>query len=198
MKSCRLLLLIQKACVHVLKLVEKSPFEGLLPISFGGFTFIEEDIEYITSIARIKGKVNQLSSALKKTHGMALPGANRMTGREGARCVWLGQQYLLLGPKPDQSLFNSARLTDVSDGYAVVRAVGPDIEKVLARLTPVNVSPSVFKRGQTARTLIHHLTGSLSRISDKAFQIIVARSMALTLVRDMERATQSVIARDQI
>ena len=75
----------------MLKLVEKSPFEDLLPISFGGFTFIEEEIECITSIAKIKGKVNQLSSALKKTRGMALPGANRMTGREGARCVWLGQ-----------------------------------------------------------------------------------------------------------
>ena len=198
MKSFRPLLLIQKACVHVFKLVEKSPFEGLLPISVGSLTVSEEVCNFITSIAIINGNLNQLSSALKKAHGMALPGANRMTGRQGARCVWVGQQYLLLGPKPDQSLFNLARLTDVSDGYAVARCVGPDIEKVLARLTPIDVSSGVFKRGQTARTLIHHLTGSLSRISDKTFQIIVARSMALTLVHDMERVLQSVVARNQI
>ena len=182
----------------MLKLVEKSPFEGLLPISCGSFTFSEDTTEYITSIASKKGNFKQLSGALKTAHGMALPAPNRMTGREGARCVWLGQQYLLLGPKPDQSLKNFARLTDVSDGYAVARAVGPHIEEVLARLTPVDVSHRVFKRGQTARTLIHHLTGSLSRISDTAFQIIVFRSMAFTLVRDMERAMHSVSARDQI
>ncbi len=198
MKSCRLWPLIPKDCVRVLKLIEKSPFKGVLPISLGGLTVSEEAAEFTTSIACNKVNVEKLSELLKMTHGMRLPAPNRMTGREGARCVWLGQQYLLLGPKPDASLNNFARLTDVSDGYAVARAVGPDIEQVLARLTPVDVSRSAFKRGQTARTLIRHLSGSISRISDEAFQIIVQRSMALTLVRDVERAIQSVVARKQI
>jgi sarcosine oxidase subunit gamma len=129
---------------------------------------------------------------------MALPAPNRTSGRAEARCIWFGQQYLLIGPEPDPSLSNVARLTDVSDCYAIVRAEGAEIEQVLARLVPVDVSRAVFKRGHTARTLIQHMTGSLSRISGSAFQILVFRSMALTLVHDIERAMKSIASRDQL
>ena len=129
---------------------------------------------------------------------MALPAPNRITGRVEARCVWFGQQYLLMGPKPDQSLNKVARLTNVSDGYAVARLQGTESERVLARLVPINVSRNVFKRGQTARTLIQHMHGSLTRVSDTSFQIIVLRSMALNLVHDIERAMQSIAARDHL
>ena len=181
----------------MLKLIAKSPLEELLPISCGSVSLTEDAVGCITLIASKKGQKKQLSGVLKEAHGMALPAPNRMTGRTEARCVWFGQQYLLIGPEPNPSLNNVARLTNVSDGYAVARAEGAEIEQVLARLVPVDVSRAVFKRGHTARTLIQHMTGSLSRISDTAFQIIVFRSMALTLVHDIERSMQSIAARDQ-
>ena len=182
----------------MLKLIAKSPFEGLLPISCGSVSLSEYAVDCITLIASNKGNQKQLSDELKAAHGMTLPVPNRMTGRAGARCVWFGQQYFLMGPKPDPSLNNVARLTDVSDGYAVAHLEGAGIENVLARLVPIDVSDIVFKRGQTARTLVQHMTASISRISDTAFQIIAFRSMAATLVHDIERAMQSVAARDQL
>ena len=167
-----------------------------MPISCGSISLSEDAIEYITLIASKKGNEKQLSDGLKAAHGMALPAPNCMTGRAGARCVWFGQQYLLMGPEPDQSLNKVARLTNVSDGYAVARLHGTESERVLARLVPINVSRNMFKRGQTARTLIQHMNGSLTRVSDTSFQIIVFRSMALNLVHDIERAMQSIAARD--
>lgn len=182
----------------MLNMVAKSPFEGLLPIACGSISLSEDIIEYVTLVASKKGNEKQLSDTLKVAHGMALPAPNRITGRVEARCVWFGQQYLLMGPKPDQSLNKVARLTNVSDGYAVARLQGTESERVLARLVPINVSRNVFKRGQTARTLIQHMHGSLTRVSDTSFQIIVLRSMALNLVHDIERAMQSIAARDHL
>ena len=182
----------------MLELIAKSPLASLLPISCGSVSLSEDVVGCISLIASKKGQEAQLSGVLKAAHGMALPATNRVTGRVCARCVWFGQQYLLMGPEPDPSLNSVARLTDVSDGYAVVLAQGSEIEHVLARLVPVDVSRAVYKRGQTARTLIQHINGSLSRVSETAFQIIVFRSMALTLIHDIERAMQSVAARDRL
>ena len=179
----------------VLKLIAKSPFECLLPISCGSVSLAEYSVDYMTLVASKKGKEKKLSDELKAAHGMALPASNQMTGRIGARCVWFGQQYFLMGPEPKISLNSFGRLTDVSDGYAVVSLQGSQIEQVLARLVPIDVSCNVFKRGQTARTLIQQINGSLTRVSDTEFQIIVPRSMAYTLVKDIERAMQSVNAR---
>ena len=197
-KSCHPLVLIPRGGEHVLNMVAKSPFEDLLPIACGSISLSEDIIEYVTLVASKKGNEKQLSDTLKVAHGMALPAPNRITGRVEARCVWFGQQYLLMGPKPDQSLNKVARLTNVSDGYAVARLQGTESERVLARLVPINVSRNVFKRGQTARTLIQHMHGSLTRVSDTSFQIIVLRSMALNLVHDIERAMQSIAARDHL
>mgnify|MGYP005696490119 FL=1 len=81
----------------MLNMVAKSPFEDLLPIACGSISLSEDIIEYVTLVASKKGNEKQLSDTLKVAHGMALPAPNRITGRVEARCVWFGQQYLLMG-----------------------------------------------------------------------------------------------------
>lgn len=177
-------------------LMEKSPCDGLLPVQHGGVTLSEVEMTRMTSLAPFKGQDKSLSVALKKAHGMALPGVNRATGKDGARAIWFGQaQVMLIGPDADASLAAYGAMTDQSDAWALVRLEGVGSEDVLARLVPVDVRQSTFKRGHTARTQLQHLMISLTRTGDNAFLIMAFRAMAKTLVHDLETAMQGVAAR---
>lgn len=178
------------------ELIAKSPCEGLLPIECGGVTLSELPIVPITSIMAYKGQEKALSKALKDAHGMALPQPNRMTGREGARAIWFGQgQVMLIGPVPDTALTRYAALTDQSDAWATVRLQGAGCEDVLARLVPLDLRRHSFRRGHAARSQLQHMNVSLARAGDSAFQIMAFRSMASTLVHELEMAMKGVAAR---
>lgn len=178
------------------ELLAISPCEGLLPIEHGEVILSEIEMTCLTSIAPFKGNGDAVSEILKTAHGMALPAPNRATGKEGARAIWFGQgQVMLMGPTPDASLQGQAALTNQSDAWALVRLEGENAEDVLARLVPVDLRQSVFKRGHTARTQLLHLMVSITRVSDNAFVILAFRAMAKTLVHDLETAMQGVAAR---
>lgn len=177
-------------------LIAKTPCEGLLPQTAGGVRLAEEDAGVMTSLAPFQGREAALSEALKAAHGMAFPAPNRATGKAGARAVWFGRgQAMLMGPAPDPSLAKHAALTDQSDAWAVVRLEGERAEDVLARLVPVDLRGSAFRRGHTARTLIGHMPGSVTRVGQRAFQLMVFRSMAKTLVHEVNVAMEAVAAR---
>ena len=195
MRSPARSLLIPRENVRVSKLSAKSSFEGLLPKQIGSVSIKEYTAEYLTIMDCPMGKEDNVSSVLRKNYGITLPAPNRSTGRIGHCCLWFGGQYLLMGLKASSELADVARLTNVSDGYAILHAKGHEIEAVLARLIPINLSNSVFKRGDTAKTLVQHMQASVTRISKITFQIIVFRSMAHTLVHNLERAMGSVAFR---
>ena len=169
---------------------------GLLPLTAGERTLSEGDAGRITALAAHRGRADALAEALQAAHGMALPAPNRATGRAEARAVWFGLRHVvLIGPDPDASLSDHADVTDQSDAWAVVRLEGPGAEDVLARLVPVDMRQATFKRGHTVRTQIMHMSGSITRVGDAAFQIMAFRSMAETLVHDLQTAMEGVAAR---
>lgn len=177
-------------------LIAKSPCDGLLPLTVGSVTLSEEDVGAIHSVAPFKGQKKALSEGMKAAHGMSFPAANRATGKAGARAVWFGPvQAMLMGPMPDASLVDHAAVVDQSDAWIVVRLEGQGVEDVLARVVPIDLRAAHFKRGHTARTLLFHMTASVTRIGENAFQIMVFRSMAQTLVHDLKRAMEGVAAR---
>jgi sarcosine oxidase subunit gamma len=90
-----------------------------------------------------------------------------------------------------------AAVVDQSDAWTIVRLEGAAAEDVLARLVPVNLSRSAFKRGHTVRSSLYHMMASITRIGNNTFQIIVFRSMAETLVHDLSVAMKSVLARQR-
>ncbi|MCR9126809.1 MAG: sarcosine oxidase subunit gamma [Rhodobacteraceae bacterium] len=180
----------------MLELKPKSACDGLLPLSVGAFSLTEEPVGRITALAPLRGRAADLSDTLSRAHGMALPSVGRATGKAGARAIWFGLHHsLLMGPDPDPALAAVASVTDQTDAWAVVRLDGPGAETVLARLCPVDLRAAVFKRGHTARTQIMHMPGSVTRLSERAFQIMVFRSMAGTLVHDLKSAMEAVSAR---
>lgn len=179
----------------MVELSAKTPCAGLLPVAVGDCTLSEVASASMTLLSSYKGKEKQLGAALKAAHGMAFPAPNRSTGKAGARCVWFGQgQGMLIGPTPDKSLARYGAVVDQSDGWAVVRLEGMGAVDVLARLTSLDLRESQFKRGQTARSELHHMMVSITRVGNQAFDIMAFRSMAKTLVHDLEGAMASVAA----
>ena len=71
----------------MLDLVAKSPADRLVPVAIGTMTLDEVAPSAITFLTAAKGQEAALSAALKTAHGMALPAAQRATGRDGARAA---------------------------------------------------------------------------------------------------------------
>ena len=182
--------------MFVAELLAKSPCDGLLPIEIGGLSLSEATWVKMTSLAPNHGQEAALADVLQTAHGMTLPRPNRSTGKEGARAVWFGhEQVILIGPDPAASLADYAALTDQSDAWAVVLLEGEGAEDVLARLVPLDLRRAHFKRGHTARSQLQHMMVSITRVGDARFQIMAFRSMAKTLVHELEIAMKGVAAR---
>lgn len=178
------------------ELAAKSPCDGLLPLSIGDCAVEELSPGALTALAPYRGEDKALAQVLKARHNLLMPQPGRATGKEGARAIWFGQRMILLiGPEPDESLAQYAAVTDQSDAWAVVRLQGAGARDVLARLTPVDLRETQFKRGHTARTDLRHMMASLTRIGPESYMIMVFRGFAETLVHDLRSAMQSVAAR---
>lgn len=183
----------------MVKLVAKTPAEGILPIEVNGLSLSEVVPELITSVMPYDGQKAAASDLLKATAGLDLPGPNRTTGQDGARAVWTGRgQAMVLGAPVDPSLARHAALTDQSDAWAVFRLEGQGVEDVLARLTPLDLNPGLFKRGHAARSLLGHMTAVFVKPADGVFEILVFRSMARSAVHELETAMKAVAARAAI
>ncbi len=177
------------------ELKAKTPCGDLLPRHRGDVTLEEVDPGVLTSVT-VLGDEAALSDALEKAHGIPFPAANRATGKAGVRCIWFGRdQALLMGAVPDAGLGSHAVLVDQSDGWCAVSLSGGASEEVLARLVPVDLRSGVFKRGHTVRSLVGHMGASITRTGRDRFVILVFRSMAVTLVHELDKAMQGVAAR---
>jgi heterotetrameric sarcosine oxidase gamma subunit len=179
----------------VANLIARSACAGLLPVTIGSVTLSEVRIDQMASVAPFKGKEAMVSEALKAACGIAFPAPNRTTSKGAARAVWAGQgRANVIGcDLPDLS--GLAAVTDQADGVAAVKIEGDGAEAALARLVPLDLRAATFKRGHTARSLVNHMTASISRLGPKSFEIMVMRSMAQTLVHELTEAAEGVAAR---
>ena len=176
------------------RLVARTPAEGLLPLKIGTVTLSEAIPEAITSVMSPQGRQSdQAHKALKSATGAGFPEPGQTTGADGVRVVWTGPgQALVLGPRVAAE---GLRTTDQSDAWAVLRVEGDEAEAVLARLVPLDLRLTAFGTGRTARTMLGHMTGSVTRIGEKSFEIMAFRSMAATAVHEIERAMKGVAGR---
>ena len=176
-------------------LVAENASGVALPLEFGDCRLSAVMPEYMTLISPYKGQEKQVSEALKMAHGVGFPAPNRALGKEGARCIWFGPvQAMLIGVAPDKSITKFAAVVDQSDGWVVMRLEGEAAAEVLARLMPLDLRASVFKRGATARSQLKHMPVSITRVGKEAFDIMAFGSMAKTLTHDLRGAMVSVAA----
>lgn len=178
------------------ELISKTPLDDFVPMTIGDATLSEVDLGVLTSLAPFKGQSKAMGAALKAAHGMAWPAPGRATGKEKARAIWFGRDMIMLaGPEPDGSLAPHGALTDQSDAWTCLQLSGEGAEDILARMVPVDMRVSSFKRGHTARSLVQHMNGSITRTGSQTFIVMVFRSMAKTLLHDLQRAMESVASR---
>lgn len=176
-------------------LIAKSACAGLLPVTVGSLTLSEETPDPVTSIAPFKGQSEAVSERLESALGLKFPAPNRSASKSGARIVWAGQGRALLMGAAAPDLAGLAALTDQSDANAIVTLKGEGAEDALARLVPVDLRAAHFKRGHTARTLLGHMSASITRTGADSFEIMVFRAMAGTLVHELTEAMESLHAR---
>lgn len=178
----------------MLDLKAKSACDGLLPVSYGPFTLTELVPAALTSIAPFKGQKGSVTDLLQKTFGIGLPEIGKATDNGEVKAIWFGQgQYLLTAPAPD-GIADIAAVTDQTDAWATVLLTGDGVAEVLARLVPVDMRPTAFPEGSAVRTLLGHMTVSITR-DGAGYRIMAFRSMAVTLAHEIAGAMEAVAVR---
>jgi len=175
--------------VHVANLIALTPCAGLLPLKIGQVTLTEVSPEHLTSVAPYAGQQKATSAVLKDQLGVGLPAPGRRTGP----LTWFGHGVWMVAGQVTGD--GTAAITDQSDAWAVVNIQGMGVTDVLARLVPVDLRAAVFKQNHVAKTMLGHMSVTVTRVSGDAFEIMVMRSMAGTLLHELETAMTGVAAR---
>ncbi|MEP5154015.1 sarcosine oxidase subunit gamma [Planktotalea sp.] len=169
----------------MVELSAKTPADGLLPYEAADTVLSELALGRMTSIAPFKGRGSDVAKLL----GSDLPKVARSSGKAGQEIVWFSQgQFMALGFDLPAKLVEMAALTDQSDAWCALELKGAASEDVLARLVPIDLRQSTFKRGHAARTLLGHMPLHITRTSNDGFRIFSFRSMAVTMVHEITRA----------
>ncbi len=174
-------------------LLPRTPCQGLLPVTIGGVTLTEIDPGPVTHLELFRSGGTAAQEALQAALGLAWPAPGRVSAAGAARLISVGPgQALLLGAAPPA--LEGAACVDQSDAWAAVQMTGTGVTAALARLVPVDLDPAVFPPGCTARTLVGHMTASVTR-TEAGVEIMAFRSMAQTLVHELSAAARHVAAR---
>ena len=171
------------------KLIALTPCAGLLPLTVGTVEVTEVLVDRLMSVTPMAGQSKAVSATLKDQVGSGLAAINRRAGGG----TWFGHgTWVVTG---DVDLGARWAVTDQTDAWAVVAIKCACVADVLGRLVPVDLRAQVFKKNHVAKTMLGHLSVTITRTGPEAFEIMVMRSMAKTLVHDLEVAMLGVAAR---
>lgn len=179
----------------MVKLIAQTPFQTTLPMTIGSIELTEVVPAKISSIAPLKGQMAAVSQILNDAILIGFPEPNRVLQSAAGRMMWAGNGMAFLFDAQPPAIAGIAAITDQTDAWAIVQMNGPLCEDTLARLVPIDLGKQAFKVGHTARTMIGHMTGSVTRTAPAGFEVMVMRSMAATLLHDLTRAAKGVAAR---
>ena len=174
-----------------------DPFDGRLPLEIGGVLARDLGPVAITSVAPFRGQAQAVSEALEAQIGIGLPQVGQSLAADGCRVTWAGLgQVFVTGH--EIAPIDGAAITDQTDAWAVVELSGDGTRDVLARLTAIDLRPDAFEVGRSARTQIGHMNALILRNGPDVYEVFVFRSMAATLVHELESAMRGVAARQAI
>ncbi|QQA43787.1 sarcosine oxidase subunit gamma [Pelagovum pacificum] len=175
------------------RLRSRTPFEGLLPITIGTVLVEEVVPGPVHLVATFAGQEAGVGRALGTGLSLAFPAPGQVTEGRDARAIWVapGQALVFAADLP---AIAHAAVTDQSDAFAICAVSGPDAAELLSRLVPVDLRPSAFPTGTTARTLVGHMTASVTAV-ENGIEIMVFRSMAGTLAEELSHAARHLAAR---
>lgn len=153
----------------------------------------------IVQIAAWPDTAAAVSRRLREAVGVAPPAlANRWTGSgDGVRLIWNGPyRWWLVGTDPARTDAvmaalppDQAAVTEQGAGRSVLRATGPNVRDLLAKLCPLDLHPGVFPADGAAGTVVHHVSVRLvAAETGQAVELWLPRSSAPSTLAVLLRA----------
>ncbi|WP_341366557.1 sarcosine oxidase subunit gamma [Yoonia sp. BS5-3] len=177
----------------MVKLIAKPACVPGVPLRIGDVEAVEVIYDQLFSVAPFQMQQSAVSEALKAQIGLGLTPLGRRKTKDNVTVQWFGHGvWLVTAPV---SLTGMAAVTDQSDAWAVVKICGTQMIDVLARLVPIDLRPAHFKTGYSARTMAGALHIAITRVDAHNCEIMVMRSMAATLMHELETVMRRVAAR---
>lgn len=176
----------------MIELASYSPFAAMrLPLAHGATRLSAIGPQRVTAISPYPGQTEAVAALLG---GFPAPGEVRA---DMLRLVWAGHgTALAFGEDLPAGLGEVAALVDQSDGWAGVVLEGEDAQAVLARLVAIDLR--ALPAPASVRSLLGHLPLLMVKESAARFEIWSYRSMAGSLVHELERAMRNVAARRSV
>ncbi|WP_421780249.1 sarcosine oxidase subunit gamma [Kiloniella litopenaei] len=177
-------------------LTAKTSLDGYCR-DFAGVSIHEVNDRAIVSIAVPKDGERELANVLTSSYQIELPkpGILSVTSRDNAVLFNTAQdQYFLVFDYAGNTatsvvrnlLGDTAYLTDQSDSYVIVRISGINSRRLLERICPLDIHPSVFPVGSVARTVMEHLGTIIIHDVEDSFLLLSARSSAYSFLEAIE------------
>ena len=181
----------------------RSAFAGLLVAAGNGrgVTVIDRDGLGLATLASRRGRLEELSAAIRNHFGIELPagpartvsGAVAMAGTSPG--IWLASRERGangFAAELRAAAGAAASVTDQSDGYGVLRVQGQMVRTVLAKLVPVDLHARAFPVGRCASSIASHMGVTFWRLEDAGgwpvFEIAVFRSLAASFWRALSES----------
>lgn len=177
------------------KLIAKSATGDLLPLTVGGLTLSDATPRRLTALSLWPG-AEAAADARLRAAGLGWPAPDRAVKGAKGLCLWAGRDQAFIADQPlPAGIEAHGAVTDISDGWAVLKLTGTDAAEVLARLVAIDLGPRAFPEGASARTGLGHMMALVHRSSSRSFTIYVFRSMAASAIHEIEIAMRSLAAR---
>ncbi|MGR3343359.1 MAG: sarcosine oxidase subunit gamma [Paracoccaceae bacterium] len=115
--------------------------------------------------------------------------------------AWMSPDELLILTPYDRAQMHTAELSDalkgshhlavdVSDARAVFTLTGTGAQEVLAKLTPVDMSPNLFRSGQIRRTRLAQVPAAIWNSGAVQIEVLCFRSVAEYVFGLLKQAAQ--------
>ena len=155
---------------------------------------LRTDLALAYVLAR-NSKTSELQKRVRERFGLALPMAAqhaenaRVAGLDSLNFIWAGPGRWLAGTSAQtgasleamlrNELSGVASVINQTDGRCVFRIGGPSVREVLAKGVPIDLDPRVFSPGDTALTLVGHISVHLWQVDPTpTYDFAVPRSFA--------------------
>lgn len=137
----------------------------------------------------IRGDLEAVGATVSDACGVAMPEVRRIVTAGGRALAWMSPDELLLICEHGEVEALIAALEDaldgqhslvfnVSDARAAFDVTGRGAREVLAKLTPVDMTPAAFGAGDFRRTKLAQVAGAFWLTGDQAIRVICFRSLA--------------------
>ena len=130
----------------------------------------------------------KLRKAIKDSIGHTVPAKMQISVKGDSGIAWMSpDEALIFAPQAELAAqyaalqkalkTTHALLVDVSDARCMFELKGPAVREVLAKVAPVDTSPTALKPGHIRRTRLAQVAGAFWLVDNKTARVVAFRSV---------------------